>query len=317
MRYASPAAFRAALEARLNATARAGGRPVGHARKLVAFTRLLARLEHAAPEQWILKGGFALELRVPGQARTTRDVDIDWDTSLDDAATALVEAAALDLGDHFAFDIRAVGDADIGSAGGGVRFHADAFVAGRLFEPLLIDVGLGTESLRPPDELTAPDLLDFAEIVPPHVRAIALEQHIAEKVHAYTRRHGDDQPSSRAKDLIDIVLMSELARFDFDRLREEIVRVFTARSTHERPTSLPSPPESWVRPYRALAEQVGLDPTHRQDTASPPPLSALSSRPSPGLSGGTRTCFFGYEHDRRHSSSAAYETRMGLTGPLG
>lgn len=54
--------------------------------------------------------------------------------------------------------------------------------------------------------------------------------------------------------------MSELARFDFDRLREEIVRVFTARSTHERPTSLPSPLENWVRPYRALAEQVGLDP---------------------------------------------------------
>ena len=36
----------------------------------------------------------------------------------------------------------------------------------------------------PPDELTAPDLLDFAEIAPAQARAIALEQHIAEKVHA-------------------------------------------------------------------------------------------------------------------------------------
>lgn len=260
MKYATPAAFRAALEARLNATARAGGRPVGHARKLVAFTRLLARLERAAPDRWILKGGFALELRVPGQARTTRDVDIDWDTSLDDAATALVEAAALDLGDHFAFHIRAAGDADIGNAGGGVRFHADAYVAGRLFEPLLIDVGVGRESLSPPDELTAPDLLDFADIAPAHVRAIALEQHIAEKVHAYTRRHGDDQPSSRAKDLIDIVLMSELASFDFDRLREAVTRVFEERATHDVPAALPAAPNDWARPYRALAEDVGLDP---------------------------------------------------------
>ena len=258
MKYATPAAFRAALEARLNATARAGGRPVGHARKLVVFTRLLARLERAAPDRWILKGGFALELRLPGQARTTRDVDIDWDTSLDDAATALVEAAALDLGDHFAFDIRAIGDADVGTAGG-VRFHADAYLAGRLFEPLLIDVGVGSESLSAPDELTAPDLLDFAEIAPPHVRAIALEPHIAEKVHAYTRRHADDQPSSRAKDLIDIVLMSELASFDFSRLREAIVRVFDERETHEAPAALPSPPLDWARPYRALAEEVGLD----------------------------------------------------------
>lgn len=260
MKYATPAAFRAALEARLNATARAGGRPVGHARKLVAFTRLLARLERAAPDRWVLKGGFALELRVPGQARTTRDVDIDWDTSLDDAATALVEAAALDLGDHFAFDIRRIGAVDIGSAGGGVRFHADAYVAGRLFEPLLIDVGLGSELLRPPDELTAPDLLDFAEIAPAHVRAIALEQHIAEKVHAYTRRHGDDQPSSRAKDLIDIVLMSELASFDFDRLREAVVGVFEERATHDVPAALPAPPLDWARPYRALADELGLDP---------------------------------------------------------
>lgn len=259
MRYATPAAFRAALEVRLNAAARAGGRPVGSARKLVAFTRLLARLERTAPDRWILKGGFALELRLPGQARATRDVDIDWAASLDEATNALVEAAALTLDDYFEFDIQRVGDADVGGAGG-VRFHADAYIGGRLFEPLLIDVGVGSESFPPADELTAPDLLDFAEIEPPHIRTIRLEQHIAEKLHAYTRRHADDQPSSRAKDLIDIILMSELAAFDFERLRDAILRVFEARATHELPASLPAPPREWARPYRALAEEVGLDP---------------------------------------------------------
>ena len=259
MRYATPAAFRAALEARLNAAARAGGRPVGNARKLVAFTRLLARLERTAPDRWVLKGGFALELRLPGQARATRDVDIDWAASLDEATNALVEAAALALDDYFEFDIQRVGDADVGGAGG-VRFHADAYVGGRLFEPLLIDVGVGSESFPPADELTAPDLLDFAEIEPAHIRAIRLEQHIAEKLHAYTRRHAEDQPSSRAKDLIDIILMSELAAFEFRRLREVIVRVFEARATHKPPTSMPAPPREWARPYRALAEEVGLDP---------------------------------------------------------
>lgn len=48
MTYASAAAFHSASEARLNAAARQGGRPVARARKLVAFTRLLARLERAA-----------------------------------------------------------------------------------------------------------------------------------------------------------------------------------------------------------------------------------------------------------------------------
>ena len=69
MSYANAAAFRAALEARLNDAARQGGRPVGRARKLVAFGRLLARLERSTPHHWVLKGGFALELRLPGQAR--------------------------------------------------------------------------------------------------------------------------------------------------------------------------------------------------------------------------------------------------------
>lgn len=198
MRYATPAGSRAALEAHLGAS------------------------ERAAPAAWVLKGGFALELRRGGLARATRDVDIDWSTSLDEA-TALVEAAALDLADDFEFAITRVGAADIG-AGGGIRFRADAYLGGRLFEPLLIDVG-GAGTVAPADELTAPDLLDFAEIEPARIRAIPLEQHIAEKLHAYTRRYGDDQPSSRAKDLIDIILMSELAPLGFDDLWQ---------GTHER-----------------------------------------------------------------------------------
>ncbi len=121
-------------------------------------------------------------------------------------------------------------------------------------------MGVGSESFPSADELTAPDLLDFADIAPAHIRAIPLEQHIAEKLHAYTRRHAEDQPSSRVKDLIDIILMSGLAGFDFDRLREAVVRVFEARATHELPTSLPAPPREWARPYRVLAEEVGLDP---------------------------------------------------------
>jgi predicted nucleotidyltransferase component of viral defense system len=227
--YETPAAFRAALEARLNAAAREGGRPVGRARKIVAFSRLLARLQEAAPEQWLLKRGFALELRLPGQARATRDIDLDWQTSLDDVAEALLEAAALDLGDYFAFQIERAGQADVGGVGG-VRFRADAYVAGRLFEQLLIDIGVAEEPLTQADELTTPDLLDFAGIEPAHVPAAPLEQHLAEKLHAYSRRYGRGDPSSRPKDLIDMVLITELAAFEASRLRDAIERLFAARS---------------------------------------------------------------------------------------
>lgn len=59
VKYANAAAFRAALEARLNQEAREGGRPIGRAHKFVAFTRLLARLQASGPDAWALKGGFA------------------------------------------------------------------------------------------------------------------------------------------------------------------------------------------------------------------------------------------------------------------
>jgi hypothetical protein len=54
--------------------------------------------------------------------------------------------------------------------------------------------------------------------------------------------------------------MSELESFEFERLRDVIVRMFNARATHDLPASLRAPPRDWAVPYRALAEEVGLDP---------------------------------------------------------
>jgi len=126
--------------------------------------------------------------------------------------------------------------------GGSHRFRVAASLAGRLFETFLLDVGLRTSPVEDHDTLTTPDLLSFAEIEPVEVPAVPLDRHVAEKVHAYTRRYGDDRPSSRVKDLIDIVLISELASFEVERLRDAIVQAFSERETHDLPTSLPVPP---------------------------------------------------------------------------
>jgi len=116
---------------------------VSRARKVVAFIRLLARLRQAAPDGWMLKRGFALELHLAGRSRTTRDVDLDFAAGLEVATEALVAAATTDLGDYFEFAVERVGAADVGPPGGGVRFRAEARVARRPFETLAIDVGVG------------------------------------------------------------------------------------------------------------------------------------------------------------------------------
>jgi hypothetical protein len=142
-----------------------------------------------------------------------------------------------------------------------------------------LDVGLPSDPVGEHDTLTTPDLLAFAGIDPVEVPAVPLERQIAEKLHAFTRRYANDQPSSRARDMIDIVLMSELASFEFEQLRGVIVRLFDARATHALPTSLPAAPREWAVPYRALAEEVGLDPDlsvgHRRAAAFLDPVVSV------------------------------------------
>ena len=73
--YATAKAFRTALETRLNETAERSKIQVNRLRRQVAFDRLLMRLFRTDPAPWVLKGGYALELRFR-TARATIDIDL-------------------------------------------------------------------------------------------------------------------------------------------------------------------------------------------------------------------------------------------------
>jgi hypothetical protein len=94
VRYASAVAFRTALEPRLKAE-QSTGVGLSRLRKRLVFERLVA----VAPDAWVLKGGFALELRLGSRARSTRDVDVDWLVGDSDVGALLREAAGLELDD--------------------------------------------------------------------------------------------------------------------------------------------------------------------------------------------------------------------------
>jgi hypothetical protein len=72
--YATPAAFKAALEQRLRDSSKSGVE-LARRRQLLVFDRLLARVTRVLGKAAMLKGGLALELRLE-RARTTRDVDL-------------------------------------------------------------------------------------------------------------------------------------------------------------------------------------------------------------------------------------------------
>jgi hypothetical protein len=134
-----------------------------------------------------------------------------------------------------------------------------AEVAGRRFEQFPVDVALNERPTAPSERLPIPSLLDFADIEPIEMPVIALEQHIAEKVHAYTATYGpQEQHSTRIKDLIDILLIADLAAPQADRLHASLDATFSRRKRQSLPTALPPPPASWARPYTSAAADVGL-----------------------------------------------------------
>lgn len=261
MRYATAAVFRTALEQRLLTAARQVGFLLVRLRKLVVFDQLLARLMVVAPNWWILEGAVALHVRLGARFRTTRGMDLGR-YDCEPAATADFSAAqAVDLGDHVPFDIRKTTRLDEVLEGAAVRYHVSAEPAGRPFQEVAVDVGFGNPPVENPERLRRPDLLSFAEIAPIAVPTLPLEQHVAEKAHAYSRCYAGGHPGTHAKDLIDLILIiSSLFPFQAVRLRSALRTTFDARRTLPLPAARPPAPPGRVVAYRKMAAEVGLQP---------------------------------------------------------
>lgn len=114
-RYEGPRAFRRALTDRLKSVAQDSRWSLPQLQRQIAYDRLLERL-YAVDEGWIVKGATALVARDLG-VRATIDIDVYRAGALEVAEGELREAAALDLGDWFVFEVGAAQAAGGGAAG--------------------------------------------------------------------------------------------------------------------------------------------------------------------------------------------------------
>ena len=85
---------------------------------------------------------------------------------------------------------------------------------------------------------------------------LGIEQHLAEKLHAYTREHAGGRGSTRVKDLVDVVVIANTSAIDAAKLVEAINVIFNRRAEHAVPARLPEPPAEWAIPWRRLARDV-------------------------------------------------------------
>ena len=264
--YATATAFRMALEARLHTMAREQGVDVQRLRRQVAFDRLLCRLFHDPSVRWVLKGGYAMELRLE-VARTTRDIDLSlYDVTIlrkheEPKETAVLDllqdAVSPDLHDFFTFLIgEPMMDLE-GAPYGGSRYPVDARMDGRTFSRFHVDVGLGDKALEPVDIVQSKDWLGFAGIPAGIFPIISKEQQFAEKYHAYTRPR-TDRPNSRVRDLVDLALLIHSGDLDPRRMQAALDKTFSGRKTHGLPVQVPDPPDNWAGPFQAMAGECRI-----------------------------------------------------------
>jgi len=219
----------------------------------------MARLARVAPDRWALKGGLALDTRLPEHARASMDMDIDHVLGAAAAREDLLRAAAEDLDDHFAFAILGTEEVQEGGRRLALRYRFEASVAGVAFEPLQVDVTTLAPEVWEVEPAQRPGLLSDVGLGPIDVMLVPLERQVAEKLHAYTRRYNGE--STRVRDLVDLVIVRLFETLNAHRLRDKITSTFARRGTHPVPDQLPAPPTDWARAYAVEAQAVGIPPT--------------------------------------------------------
>ncbi|WP_280426439.1 nucleotidyl transferase AbiEii/AbiGii toxin family protein [Nocardia carnea] len=281
----SPASFKASLRSRLQAQARRTRRPASALRREFFVQRFLARVfaDPAAP--WVVTGGGGLLVRLPG-ARSSQDLDlIRPDTDITDAIDELhrLGGAHPDT-DPFVLRVELARQLT-GDAAAGAELAVSIYLGATMIEDFRIDLAtdktiIGTIESLPPTPVL--DLDGFAALPP--VRLIPIPSQV-DKICAMTARYGATrQPSSRWRDLADLVLIVQSFAFDAAETRAAL-DIQQQRRGLELPTALRAPGPEWERAYPAMAKGTSL-PTelHDLDTA----LGFIGAALNPLLDG-TRT----------------------------
>ena len=262
-KYKSAASFRMAVKSKLNEISQKIGQDVQRLYRQVAYAQFLARLFLDDSISWVLKGGHALELRLR-KSRATKDVDlamkdIKWIHSKKEETSSalrelLLKKSQIDLGDYFEFKISQPVLFLDNAPYGGTRFHVEAMLDGKTFIKFLIDIGIGDAWIEPQDTLRLSSHLEGLGLESFTVKAIPIEHHIAEKIHALTLpRHVSN---SRVKDLVDLFLIFKFEKFSNEKIKDCIKQTFIKRNTHKIPTELPFPSESWEKLFENMMDSI-------------------------------------------------------------
>lgn len=255
-RYQTPAAARTAVTDRLRAAAAVGPWRLPDLQRQFAYDQLVERL-YRRDRGWVVKGATALLARRIS-VRHTLDLDVYRAGAIADVERQLRDAAALDIGDWMRFE---AGESVrvIAAGAHAARVRVRSYIGVKVWASFQVDVVAdGIEMTGEPDTvspLTEVEILDRARAP---WKAYPLVDHVADKLYAIFEQH-DGRPSTRFKDLIDLVAIAASSQVDAEA--QILALTSEARRRDLRLPGTFSVPDRdmWDRGYQAEARRaVGM-----------------------------------------------------------
>lgn len=250
MRYKTPEALGMAV----TAAARMSGMDVGRAISGFYFHRLLCRVFSVPDSPFLLKGGQSMLARTPS-ARATRDIDLlSEEADLDDALSELRRLASLDLGDFVSFEF--AGSKPIKAEDeyrSGLQVTFVPLLGARRLQPVSVDLVVDQVPCGEPETLTPADRLEVEGVPVFDYRVYPIANSIADKLFGIIETH-DGRPSSRVKDLVDLLVYATTENLDGDELCHRCR--LEARVRGIEPPSRFCVPDTWREHYSKSFEKL-------------------------------------------------------------
>lgn len=238
---------------------------VANLQRQFVYDRFLARVFSTGTEEWVLKGGSALLARVRS-ARHSQDLDLFRRSGTINAVAAeLQRAASVDLADHFRFEVelKEFRTERPGQTGTELAvLHVDAYAGVKLVVEFTVDVVIGGIVTATPDRISPHVVVEVSGLSSPGYLLYPIVDHIADKVCATFEMHPPGStPSSRVRDLVDLVVIARTQAVEARALRTAI----EAERAHRDlpPISGYVTPSGWQATYARLARDVVECRDHR------------------------------------------------------
>ena len=227
------------------------------------FHRLLCRVFSRPDSPFLLKGGQSMLARTP-DARATRDLDLLAESGdLEGALAELRELASIDLNDFVTFEFveaQPIKAEDEYRSGFKVSFVP--MLGPKRMQRISVDLVADQIPCGEPEVLAPADRIDLDGVPVFDYRIYPLANSISDKLCAILETH-DGRPSSRVKDLVDVLIYIRSEDFDGSELCGWVELEARARGI-----CLPSRfsvPEAWridyATSYRKMVGQTGLPST--------------------------------------------------------